>query len=252
MYSDKIPITYQLAQLIRAEIVSGTFLPGHRLKPELQLAKDYSVSVITVQRALKELEHEGLIERHRGRGTFVMQNSASLARPRVKTALELMFSDEFDADTEVLDKGLVDTPERLQSGFWGTDKVVQIKRLAKRHGQPWSYSVHYVLPEFGKRMTEARLKRFPMFRILREDFGLSLRDVDIELEAVTAPLDVSQILQIDPLAPVLLFNGALYLADGRLVHVPQIYYRGDLFQFRFNMDLRHEGTPERRANARRK
>jgi GntR family transcriptional regulator len=107
-----------------------------------------------------------------------------------------------------------------------------------------------MLPEFGKRMTMTQLTRFPIFRILREDFGLVLRDVDIELEAVTAPLEVTRVLQIEPLSPVMLFNGALFLADARLVHVTQIYYRGDRFQFRFNMDLREEAKQTSRRRSR--
>jgi len=116
-------------------------------------------------------------------------------------------------------------------------------------GRPWSYSVHHVLPEFGKRMTIAQLKRYPLFRILREQFGLGLRNVEIQLEAVTPPMEVSRLLETDPLMPVLLFNGALYATDGRLVHTPEIYYKGDRFQFRFNMDLTRETSASASSTA---
>lgn len=241
MFSNKLPITYQLAQLIRSDIVRGTSPPGCRLPTEVQLAIDYGVSVITVQRALKELEDEGLIERHRGRGTFVADRPRNLATPKAPSALELMFSDEFEADTEILEKKLVATPEHLKSRFVDSDKLICIKRLAKIQGRPWSYSTHYVLPEFGKKMTLAQLKRYPLFRILRDLFGLPLHNVEINLEAVTPPMEISRILEADPLAPVLLFNGALFAPDERLVHMPEIYFRGDRFTFRFNMDLRNDG-----------
>jgi GntR family transcriptional regulator len=244
MFSSKIPITYQLAQILRGEITRGTYPPGARLETELQLAKVYGVSVITVQRALKALEEEGLIERHRGRGTFVRENLAPQPA-NVQSALDMMFSDEFQAGTEILEKKLVDTPEHLRGRF-ESDKVYEIRRVARTDGRPWSYSVHHVLPEFGKQMTLAQLRRFPMFRILREQCGLSLRNVEIQLESVTASLEVSRLLEIDPLAPVLLFRGALFAVDGRLVHVPEIYFRGDRFQFRFDMDLIHE---QKKGNA---
>jgi GntR family transcriptional regulator len=237
MFSNKLPITYQLAQLIRADIVRGTTPPGSRLPTEVQLATDYGVSVITVQRALKGLEEEGLIERHRGRGTFVSDLPVHLVRPKSPSALELMFSDEFNDDTEILEKKIIPTPEHLQSRFVGVDKVMLIRRVVKVEGQPWSYTKQHVLPEYGKKMTLALLKRYPMFRILRESFGLSLKNVEINLEAVTPPLEVTRLLGVDPLAPVLLFTGALYASDGRLVHVPEIYFRGDRFKFSFNMDL---------------
>jgi len=242
MFSTKIPITYQLAQLLRADIARGTYPPGFRLEPEVRLAQTFGVSVITVQRALKDLEKDGLIERHRGRGTFVKESPSPFPTPNVQSALDLMFSDEFDPDSEVLSKTLVDTPEHLRERFAGIDKLCEIRRLARMQGRPWSYSVHHVLPEFAKRMSIAQLKRYPLFRILREQFGLELRNVEIQLEAVTPPMEVSRLLETDPLMPVLLFNGALYATDGRLVHTPEIYYKGDRFQFRFNMDLTRESS----------
>jgi DNA-binding GntR family transcriptional regulator len=89
----------------------------------------------------------------------------------------------------------------------------------------------------GKKMTTAQLKRYPMFRILREFVGVPLKNVESTLEAVTAPMEISRVFKIDPLAPVLLFSGALYASDGLVVDLPEIYYRGDRFKFRFDMDL---------------
>jgi GntR family transcriptional regulator len=237
MFSDKLPITYQLAQVIRAEIMRGTYPPGFRLPNELQLASDYNVSVITVQRALKVLEEEGLIKRYRGRGTFVEEMPMHLVSPKSPTALELMLSHEFTGDTEILEKKIISTPAHLLQQFKRTEKLMIIKRLVKLEGKPWSYATHYVLPEMGKKMTTAQLKRYPMFRILREFVGVPLKNVESTLEAVTAPMEISRVFEIDPLAPVLLFSGALYASDGLVVDLPEIYYRGDRFKFRFDMDL---------------
>ena len=237
MFSDKLPITYQLAQVLRAGIVRGTYPTGYRFPAELQLASEYQVSVITVQRALKTLEDEGLIERHRGKGTFVTESPAKQVRHRTPTAMDLMLSEEFSNDTEILEKQVVATPPHLQQKFGGIGKLMMIRRLVKLDGQPWSYSTHYVLPELGRKMTTAQLKRFPMFRIVRECLEIALDNVEMNVEAVTAPIEITRLLEVDPLAPVLLFTGALYAADGLLVDVPEIYYRGDRFKFRLNMNL---------------
>lgn len=56
---------------IRRAISSGKYKEGQRLPTEAQLVQEYSTSRPTVARALRELQHEGLIERRAGSGTYV-------------------------------------------------------------------------------------------------------------------------------------------------------------------------------------
>jgi len=70
-------------KILSGEYQSGYKMPGHRL-----LAKQYSVSSITSNRALQELEKEGLVERRQRQGTFVSSNgqeicSIALFMPRL-------------------------------------------------------------------------------------------------------------------------------------------------------------------------
>jgi GntR family histidine utilization transcriptional repressor len=60
---------------IKAFVLSGiedsTWAPGARLPSENQLASQFSSSRMTANRAIKELEAEGVVERIQGKGTFV-------------------------------------------------------------------------------------------------------------------------------------------------------------------------------------
>ena len=69
--SKRIPLYYQLENLLREKILSGAFAPGDRIPTESDLIRRYGVSRITVRQALTALAGEGLIERRQGRGTFV-------------------------------------------------------------------------------------------------------------------------------------------------------------------------------------
>lgn len=66
----RMPLRTQVANQIREELLTK-HQPGDRLPTEVQLVKQYGVSLITVKEALSILAHEHLIERHQGRGTFV-------------------------------------------------------------------------------------------------------------------------------------------------------------------------------------
>ncbi len=61
----------QLADLLRTQIVDGTFGPGDKLPAEYRIAQEHGVSRETVRSALVELRAEGLVESIKGRGTRV-------------------------------------------------------------------------------------------------------------------------------------------------------------------------------------
>ena len=69
------PIYRQLIRHIRLQIESGTLPPGARLPASRDLAKQLSISRISVVNAYAELRAEGYLSAHAGRGTFVARDS---------------------------------------------------------------------------------------------------------------------------------------------------------------------------------
>lgn len=66
-----IPLYFQLKTLLLEEILGGRYGPGDRLPTEHELCEQYAISRTPVTRALSELADEGVILRHRRRGSFV-------------------------------------------------------------------------------------------------------------------------------------------------------------------------------------
>lgn len=68
---DPKPRYQQLKDSIIARISSGDLLPSDRVPSENELVETMNVSRMTANRALRELNDEGYVERIAGRGTFV-------------------------------------------------------------------------------------------------------------------------------------------------------------------------------------
>lgn len=66
-----------IRQTLADAIVSGQHPPGHRLPSESQLVKSFAASRPTVNRALRELQLAGLIERRAGSGSYVRAEAAA-------------------------------------------------------------------------------------------------------------------------------------------------------------------------------
>ncbi len=65
------PIYYQLAERIRGSIARGELTDSPQLPTEDELCRLHGVSRNTIRATLKKLEHEGVIHRVKGKGTFV-------------------------------------------------------------------------------------------------------------------------------------------------------------------------------------
>ena len=78
--SSHVPLYVQLRDRLRGMIASGDLRHGDRLAPTRSLAQEMGVNRTTVEAAYAELEAEGLVVGHVGRGTFVASDSRAEAR----------------------------------------------------------------------------------------------------------------------------------------------------------------------------
>ncbi|MBB6556090.1 GntR family transcriptional regulator [Nonomuraea rubra] len=65
------PLKYQLADLLREQIMSGELAPDRAIPSEQQLMQRYELGRDTVRAGVAILKEEGYLVAERGRGTFV-------------------------------------------------------------------------------------------------------------------------------------------------------------------------------------
>lgn len=68
------PFYLQIVSAIKKQIVSGKLVPGERIPSVRELALTYKVNPNTMQKALIELEENGLIKTERTNGKFVTED----------------------------------------------------------------------------------------------------------------------------------------------------------------------------------
>jgi GntR family transcriptional regulator len=74
-----VPIYRQIVDQVSDQIASGRLRVGDRLPSVRELAQALPANQNTVLKAYELLEHEGLISRRQGDGTFVTSRSSSLS-----------------------------------------------------------------------------------------------------------------------------------------------------------------------------
>ena len=87
-FQNELPIYTQLVDAIKFSIVSGELLPGARMSTVRDLALEAGVNPNTMQRALQQLEREGLVYSQRSSGRFVTEDVSAIDRARSALAEE--------------------------------------------------------------------------------------------------------------------------------------------------------------------
>lgn len=97
IFNDDRPIYIQLVEMLRFQIVSGKLKMGERIPSVRELALTAKVNPNTMQKALAELESEGLLFTERTNGKFVTTDveliekvKRNLAKEKVKNYLDGM------------------------------------------------------------------------------------------------------------------------------------------------------------------
>ena len=88
IFDNERPIYVQLVEKLRLEIVSGKLKIGERLPSVRELALTARVNPNTMQKALAELETEGLVYTERTNGKFVTANKELIEKIKRKLAKE--------------------------------------------------------------------------------------------------------------------------------------------------------------------
>lgn len=74
VFNNSVPIYLQIISEIKKQIISGKLIPGERIPSVRELALTYKVNPNTMQKALIELEENGLIKTERTNGKFVTED----------------------------------------------------------------------------------------------------------------------------------------------------------------------------------
>ena len=117
-FADTAPIYMQIIETVKVEIVSGKYKTGDKLPGVRDLAVEYGVNPNTVQRALSELEREGLLQSERTSGRFVSIDEDKITKLK-KSLSEDYIKDLFEKMNQI---GMSDSEIRKAVSKWGVKK----------------------------------------------------------------------------------------------------------------------------------
>jgi GntR family transcriptional regulator len=227
-YHPSVPRHLQIQRVLRARIESGEWDGGRPIPTEMELLAEFGVSRTTIREALGVLAREGLIVRHRGRGSFVRPRPRA-ARPPAVTNLILGYQAEVKVVTvETMPAPAhIVGPLRIERGT----PVTRLVRLEIVGGAPLAVVVNYMLPSLGERIRARDLTHISLLEFLRDRLGMRLGTIHQSLEARLPDVETAGLLETDLTQPVLVLRLVVTDAAGTPVEVSDAFYRADRYRY---------------------
>lgn len=235
--SSPSPMYDQLRRLILDGIATHSLKPGDLLPGEHRLCEQYGISRTVVRQALGQLENEGIIERVKGKGTFV-------ARPKTSEALMHSLIGLYDdverrgghVRSDVLSHERMPAPADVAEALELApgDPVVVLERLRYVDGEPWSLSTTYMPEAVGALTFGADLRDASLYRLLAEH-GVSAASGVRSAEATVATAAQAEMLGIPEGTALLHLRSVSHDHSGAPFEYFTAYHRGDRSRFEFQL-----------------
>ncbi|MFI6345575.1 GntR family transcriptional regulator [Streptomyces sp. NPDC050560] len=236
--SSPLPFYHQLKQILLAEIEGHALEAGTRLPGDHELCQRYEVSRTVVRQALAELESEGVIERIKGRGTFVSPPKTAEGLVQSLTGLYedvAARGSELRSEVRRLERVPADAQVAAELALAPGRPVILIERLRFVDGEPWVFTVTRVPAALAPGLLDEDLTRQSLYALLEGKYGVRLTRGHRSVEATTAGSALAHSLGITEGAAVLALRSTSFGPDGRPVESFVAYHRGD--RSRFEVDL---------------
>ena len=228
----------QIATQLRDEIAAGSYDPSGRLPSEAEVGARFAVSRVTVRLALELLEQERLIERRKGKGTFIVGRQLRHPLDTLRSFHESLRRQGLNASMRLLSATTIRTPAGSAASLG--QYCLRIRRLHLVDGEAVAVGCSLVPARLAAHDWRAA-EHQPIYAILEEITGKEVRRADIELRAQQASARDCRELGVAPGQALLIMARTSFFTDGTCADSSIFSIRPERYSFvlshRFLPDL---------------
>lgn len=195
-----MPLYHQVEVAIRERISSGAWAPGTQIPPEEQLCEQFRVSRVTIRHALRNLVSQGLLDRERGRGTFVRDTTLTAGARGLTSFSAEMQALGLKAGARTLSSAVQAAPEDVASALElpPDAPVVAIRRLRTGDGRPVGVQIAYLPASRFPGLEDLSLDDRSLYGLLQERYAVSPAEA-IETFRIAHLSDTdAELLEVEP------------------------------------------------------
>ncbi len=228
-----IPLYVQIAEGLIDQIESGELTPGDRLPPERDLSEKLGVNRLTLRRALRVLEAQGLIIRKHGIGTYVAERKIERQMEVVFRFTRGMQRRGFTPAAKLisLEVSVVEAALARELTMPLSSLAYLILRLRSINQEPVMLESYTIPTQRFPGLDQYDLESRSVYEVMETEYGVTIARARQSFEPVVASDFEAGLLGIDVGAPLMLERRLSFDKDGRPIEHGKDRYRGDRFRF---------------------
>lgn len=169
-----------------------------RFPTDRELTERYGVSRHTVREAVRRLLARGLVERHRGRGSFISKSQLTQPLGGLYSLFRAVEAQGLEQRSEVLASTVEHDPRaaarlHLPEGA----ELVRLERLRFAGEEPLALDSVWLPAEIGRPLLEIDLTHTSLYDELADRAGIRITGADEQLEPVMPDEQARALLQLD-------------------------------------------------------
>ncbi len=214
----------QLYVLLKEQIVTGRYRAGDLLPTQEALCRQFSISRITVRRALADLGEDGFIVNRQGVGAFVAARAA-----RMKPGPDFSFIGEMrrtlkETTMKILQLEIRRCPQSIAAhlGLAEEEDALHLVRTRSCGSRPVALFDGWIPLRFAGSVTAKRLRSTSLHELIAGSFE-KLGRVAQEVNAALADPIVAQALNVEINSAVLKVDRLVHNRDGAAVHYVTVW-----------------------------
>lgn len=226
-----VPLYRQLAQRLRGDIERGDIAVSEKIPSENELASEYGIGRPTVRQATDLLVREGILQRRRGAGTFVLPpsrridlfslagTSAALMRLDLRVEIELQGQQKLVNGAGFLPHRLVDKP------------VFALSRVSRIESEPVLLEDMYLDAALFSGLERFDLRNASLSQIAREHYFLEASSAEQDFEIINIDSSKAGLLDLKAGTPVLKVSRRIHFGEQSDGIYAEIFCRTDRYRF---------------------
>lgn len=203
-HNSKLPLHFQVEELLRKLIELPHYQKGEFLPPEVEMSKKLGVSRNTIRQATNKLEYEGLITRKKGYGTKVAENALTTQLNNWHSFTQEMNEKGVSFKNFLIKAEWVEAEEKVATFFNIPikTKILCVTRLRGDNKSPFVYFESYFHPRIGVNENEDFSQ--PLYEILENKYNTLVSVSNEKIKARKASKITADHLKIKQGEPVLI------------------------------------------------